>query len=58
MGLERHPLPALCPDRTPGGRHGNDHADADLPPLRPRAGFAEVEVLPIENDFWRFYRLS
>ena len=22
------------------------------------AGFAEVEVLPIENDFWRFYRLS
>jgi 2-polyprenyl-3-methyl-5-hydroxy-6-metoxy-1,4-benzoquinol methylase len=21
------------------------------------AGFAEVEVLPIENDFWRFYRL-
>ncbi len=21
------------------------------------AGFAEFEVLPIENDFWRFYRL-
>ncbi len=21
------------------------------------AGFAEIEVLPIENDFWRFYRL-
>ena len=21
------------------------------------AGFADVEVLPIENDFWRFYRL-
>jgi SAM-dependent methyltransferase len=21
------------------------------------AGFAEVQVLPIENDFWRFYRL-
>ena len=20
-------------------------------------GFADVEVLPIENDFWRFYRL-
>ena len=20
-------------------------------------GFNEVEVLPIENDFWRFYRL-
>jgi SAM-dependent methyltransferase len=22
------------------------------------AGFADVEVLPIENDFWRFYRLT
>jgi hypothetical protein len=22
------------------------------------AGFAEIEVLPIENDFWRFYRLT
>jgi len=22
------------------------------------AGFTEFEVLPIENDFWRFYRLS
>lgn len=21
------------------------------------AGFAEIEVLPIETDFWRFYRL-
>jgi hypothetical protein len=21
------------------------------------AGFAEVEILPIETDFWRFYRL-
>jgi hypothetical protein len=23
-----------------------------------QAGFAGFEVLPIENDFWRFYRLS
>jgi hypothetical protein len=22
------------------------------------AGFGDVEVLPIENDFWRFYRLT
>jgi hypothetical protein len=22
------------------------------------AGFAGVEVLPIDNDFWRFYRLT
>ena len=31
-------------------------------PSKPReyareAGFADVEILPIENDFWRFYRL-
>lgn len=25
--------------------------------LAAEAGFAEVEVLPIENDFWRFYRM-
>ena len=31
-----------------------------LPTLRgyaTEAGFHDVEVLPIENDFWRFYRL-
>jgi len=22
------------------------------------AGFRDMEVLPIENDFWRFYRLT
>ncbi len=22
------------------------------------AGFDNVEILPIENDFWRFYRLN
>ena len=22
------------------------------------AGFADVEILPVENDFWRFYRLA
>jgi hypothetical protein len=22
------------------------------------ASFTEVEILPIENDFWRFYRLN
>jgi len=25
--------------------------------LAGRAGFGSVEVLPIENDFFRFYRL-
>jgi hypothetical protein len=23
-----------------------------------QAGFSEVEVLDIDNDFWRFYRLA
>jgi hypothetical protein len=23
-----------------------------------QAGFADVEVLPIQHDFWRFYSLS
>jgi hypothetical protein len=22
------------------------------------AGYTSVEILPIENDFWRFYRLT
>ncbi len=26
-------------------------------PYATEAGFSEVEVLPIENEFWRFYRL-
>jgi SAM-dependent methyltransferase len=26
--------------------------------LAQAAGFADIEVLPIENDFWRFYRLT
>jgi hypothetical protein len=21
------------------------------------AGFADIEILPVESDFWRFYRL-
>jgi len=26
--------------------------------LAADAGFSEVEVLPVENDFFRFYRLA
>jgi hypothetical protein len=22
------------------------------------AGFSDLQILPIENDFWRFYRLT
>jgi hypothetical protein len=25
--------------------------------LADRAGFRSVEVLPVDHDFWRFYRL-
>ncbi|UCC92917.1 MAG: methyltransferase domain-containing protein, partial [Thermoplasmata archaeon] len=31
---------------------------AKLREYAERAGFSKVEVLPIENDFWRFYRLE
>ena len=51
----------------PGGRPA-EHEDsaATGTVMRPTtlrayaedAGFARVEVLPIENDFWRFYRLD
>jgi SAM-dependent methyltransferase len=44
----------------------DEHSAATGTVIRPHtvreyareAGFAEVEVLPIEHDFWRFYRLS
>jgi len=26
--------------------------------LAREAGFSKIEVLPIENDFWRFYQLK
>ncbi|HEX2502611.1 MAG TPA: class I SAM-dependent methyltransferase [Miltoncostaeaceae bacterium] len=44
----------------------DEHSAATGTVIRPHtvdgyareAGFAQVEVLPIEHDFWRFYRLS
>jgi SAM-dependent methyltransferase len=50
----------------PVGRADHEHSAATGTAMRPDtlrayardAGFAEVEVLPIENDFWRFYRLK
>ena len=34
-----------------------DGAPCTAPELASRAGIGTVEVLPIENDFFRFYRL-
>ena len=31
---------------------------ADGRPAAPSLGFGSVEILPIENDIFRFYRLS
>jgi SAM-dependent methyltransferase len=50
----------------PVGRADHEHSAATGTAMRPdtlrayarEAGFGEVEVLPIENDFWRFYRLN
>ena len=37
-------------------RHGDAHRHR--PRLRHRGRLRRVEVLPIEHDFWRFYRLD
>ncbi len=50
----------------PVGRADHEHSAATGTAMRPdtlgayarEAGFADVEILPIENDFWRFYRLA
>jgi len=50
----------------PVGRADHEHSAATGTAMRPdtlrayarEAGFRRVEVLPIDNDFWRFYRLD
>ena len=39
----------------PADRHGD--APGDPAPLRAQAGFGAVEILPIEHDLFRLYRL-
>ncbi len=46
-------IPTAMTDAT-GRRHGDHHVFRQC---ASDAGFADVEVLPIENDFWRFYHL-
>lgn len=49
-------LPVPLEDYLGGDR--NRDASANLRAVRRDAGFAAVEVLPIEHDFFRFYRLT
>jgi hypothetical protein len=58
VGLERDPLPALSADRTTAAGTGTIMRTPTFRRYALQAGFTNVEVLPIENDFWRFYRLS
>jgi hypothetical protein len=51
-----HCLPAAMVDQ-PGEPTGTVLREPVVRDLADRAGFASVEVLPIENDFFRFYRL-
>ncbi len=51
-----HCLPAARVE-SPSAATGTVMRASTLRDYARRAGFSEVEVLPIENDFWRFYRL-
>lgn len=51
-----HCLPVGMADR-PSAATGTVMRPSTMRDYALEAGFAEIEVLPIENDFWRFYRL-
>ena len=42
---------------TPSAGTGTVMRPSRLREYAREAGFADVEILPVENDFWRFYRL-
>ncbi len=53
------PLPAGGDGRRGRSRNRDGDASGHRPRLRTEeAGFGRFEVLPIENDFYRFYRLA
>jgi precorrin-6B methylase 2 len=52
-----HCLPVGMVGEDPAGTGTVMRADT-VRRYATEAGFEEVEVLPIENDFWRFYRLA
>ena len=51
-----HCLPCAMTD-PPAAGTGTIMRTPILRDYARRAGYADVEVLPVENDFWRFYRL-
>ena len=51
------PLPPCRAGRAAVGRDRDGSARVNLSALA-EAGFGKVEVVPIEHDFWRFYRLE
>ncbi|GAC1482039.1 MAG: class I SAM-dependent methyltransferase [Candidatus Dormibacteria bacterium] len=51
-----HCLPAGMVEQPSAGT-GTVMRPAILRAYAQQAGFQDIEVLPIENDFWRFYRL-
>jgi hypothetical protein len=51
-----HCLPVGMAER-PSAATGTVMRPATLRRYATEAGFARVEILPIENDLWRFYRL-
>jgi 2-polyprenyl-3-methyl-5-hydroxy-6-metoxy-1,4-benzoquinol methylase len=51
-----HCLPVGMADQ-PSAATGTVMRPATLRGYAHEAGFSDVEVLPIEDDFWRFYRL-
>jgi len=51
-----HCLPVALAEQ-PSAALGTVLRAGTLRALAREAGYAEVEVLPVENDFFRFYRL-
>jgi hypothetical protein len=51
-----HCLPSAMAEE-PSAAIGTVMRPATVRALADEAGFAEVEVLPVENDFFRLYRL-
>ena len=52
-----HCLPVGLADHEHSVATGTAMRPATLRAYARDAGFPDVEILPIENDFWRFYRL-
>jgi 2-polyprenyl-3-methyl-5-hydroxy-6-metoxy-1,4-benzoquinol methylase len=51
-----HCLPA-CRAESPSAATGTVMRPPTLHRYATEAGFSEVQIVPIENDFWRFYQL-